>query len=295
MNSELSGKYFDDYSKVSRYLIKNVKKCERLDETLEDLKEVYSDVEAENAPLSSIHEGSAEEYAKELAENLPKKKIFFTAKRTILLFVVVALVAGLYFYNNSPLKRMTEGLNYVAEHFDDFSFKVTNRQSYIIEIWDNGVSYNSESYIEIKEMNLFRDEEIFVEGTIYPIYKDANHGSITIPCVYANTFWSNPANLIEKISDYEENDIRIIENQDTGCGIYMSSPEHFGNEVLYRGKPVYYKINSDGSLDFKFIFEKTDSTYNKKSISDLAKKGTELKLALDCLTIEWKYSSPLSE
>lgn len=295
MDKNLSGKYLDDFNEVTKYLKKYAAKGEKLNEVLDDLSELYSDLEAENAPISSAHEGTAEDYAKELLENLPKKKTFFTTKRFVLIFAAIAVVAGICFYNNSPLKRMKEGLNYVAEHTDDFSFEVINIESYIIEIWDMGVSYGREGNIEIKEMNLFHEGEIFIEGTVYPIYRDANRGSITVPCVYKITFWDNPKNLIEKISDYEEKEIRIIGDRDTGCGIYMSSSERFGNEVLYRGKPVYYKINPDGSLDFKFAFEKTESPYNEKSIYKLAEEGSELKLALDCLTIEWEYIKSLSE
>ena len=295
MNEKLSGEYLADYNEVTKYLKKHAAKGEKLDEVLGDLSELYSDLEAEGAPLSSAHEGTAEEYAKELLENLPKKKVFFTSKRLVLIFIAVALAAGICFYNNSPIKRMTEGLKYVAEHTDDFSFKVINIERYIIEIWGGGVSYGRDGNIEIKEMNLFHEGEIFIEGTVYPIYRDANRGSITVPCVYRITFWDNPKNLIEKISDYEENEIRIIGDRDTGCGIYMSSPERFGNEVLYRGKPVYYKINPDGSLDFKFTFKKTESPYNEKSLYKLAEEGNELKLALDCLTIEWEYIKALSE
>lgn len=295
MNEKLSGEYLADFNEVTKYLKKYAAKGEKLNEVLDDLSELYSDLEAESLPLSSAHEGSAEDYAKELLENLPKKKRIFTAKRLVLIFAAIAVVAGICFYNNSPLKRMKEGLNYVAEHTDDFSFDVIHIESYIIEIWDMGVSYGREGNIEIKEMNLFHEGEIFIEGTVYPIYRDANRGSITVPCVYKITFWDNPKKLIEKISDYEENEIRIIGNMDTGCGIYMSHPERFGNEVLYRGKPAYYKINPDGSVDFKFVFEKTESPYNEKSISELAEEGSELKLALDCLTIEWEYIKSLSE
>ena len=295
MNEKLSGEYLADFNEVTKYLKKYAAKGEKLNEVLDDLSELYSDLEAEGAPLSSVHEGSAEDYAKELLENLPKKKVFFTTKRLILFLVSAAIVAGICFYNSSPLKRMTEGLKYVAEHTDDFSFDVANVESYIVEIWDEGVSYGSDGNVEIKEMNLFHEGEIFIEGTVYPIYRDANRGSITVPCVYKITFWDNPKNLIEKISDYEENEIRIIGDRDTGCGIYMSSPERFGNEVLYRGKPVYYKINPDGSLDFKFTFKKTESPYNEKSLYKLAEEGNELKLALDCLTIEWEYIKSFSE
>ena len=290
MDKNLSGKYLDDFNEVTKYLKKYAAKGEKLNEVLDDLSELYSDLEAENAPISSAHEGTAEDYAKELLENLPKKKTFFTTKRFVLIFAVIAVLAGICFYSNSPLRRVSGGLNYAANHPDDFSFEICNSESYILRIWDGGVSYDNKDYIEIKEMNIFSDGEIFIEGTAYPLYKDVNHGSITVPCVYSSAFLSNPRNLVEKISNYEENNIRILEGINTGCGIYMDNPEHFGVEILYRGIPTYYKINSDGSVDFKFVFEKTESAYNKKTISELVKEGPELKLVLNCLDVEWTYN-----
>ncbi len=290
MNEKLSGEYLADFNEVTKYLKKHAAKGEKLSEVLDDLSELYSDLEAEGAPLSSVHEGSAEDYAKELLENLPKKKVFFTAKRLALIFAAIAVVAGICFYNNSPLKRMNSGINYVASHIDDFIFDGTTTASYIVGIWDGGIFLESEENIELKDHSLFSDGEIFVEGTAYSVYKDANRGSIVVPCAYTSSFWTNPKNFIEKISDYDENNVRIIGNTDTGCGIYMSNPDRFGNQILYRGKPAYYKINPDGSVDFKFVFEKTESPYNEKSISELAEEGTELTLVLDCLHIKWEYS-----
>lgn len=295
MKKELSGEYLADFNEVTKYLKKHAAKGEKLNEVLDDLSELYSDLEAEGAPLSSVHEGSAEDYAKELLENLPKKKVFFTAKRLALIFAAIALVAGIYFYNNSPLKRMNSGISYVANHLDDFNLDDTSTTSYIIGIWDGGISLESEENIELKDHSLFSDGEIFVEGTAYSVYKDANRGSIVVPSVHAPVFWSNPKNFIEKISDYDETSFRTIGNMDTDCGIYMSHPDRFGTEILYRGNPAYYKINPDGSVDFKFVFEKSESPYNEKSIYKLAEEGSELKLALDCLTIEWEYIKSLSE
>ena len=294
MNEKLSGEYLADFNEVTKYLKKYAAKGEKLNEVLDDLSELYSDLEAEGAPLSSVHEGSAEDYAKELLENLPKKKTFFTTKRFVLIFACAVLVAGICFYSNSPLKRMNSGINYVANHLDDFSFDDTSTTAYIIGIWDGGISLESEENIELKDHSLFREGEIFFEGTAYSFYKDSNQGSIIVPSVHAPVFWSNPKNFIEKISDYDENSFRTIGNMDTGCGIYMSHPDRFGTEILYRGKPAYYKINPDGSVDFKFVFEKTESPYNEKSISELAEEGTELTLVLDCLHIKWEYKDSLS-
>jgi len=101
MNEKLSGEYLADFNEVTKYLKKYAAKGEKLNEVLDDLSELYSDLEAEGAPLSSVHEGSAEDYAKELSENLPRKKVFFTAKRLLLIFACAVLVAGICFYNNS--------------------------------------------------------------------------------------------------------------------------------------------------------------------------------------------------
>ena len=68
MDKNLSGKYLDDFNEVTKYLKKHAAKGEKLNEVLDDLSELYSDLEAENAPISSAHEGTAEDYAKELKD-----------------------------------------------------------------------------------------------------------------------------------------------------------------------------------------------------------------------------------
>lgn len=302
MKNELSGEYLRDYSEIEKYLKKHIQKGEKLEEALSDLYEMYSDLEAESAEISSVHEGTAEEYAKELAENLPEKKVFFTKKRIILCLISVALIAGICFYNNSPLKRMTGGLDYVAKHIDDYSFESAGITEYAITILGGGYAVDSK-LLEITDRNIFGDGEIFIEGTTYSSYKDANHGEIFIPTVYPHIFLDNPKNLIEKISNYEEDSIRIIGNTNTSCGIYLSHPGTYGYEVLYIGKPDYYKINPDGSVDFKFVFEKTDSPCNEKTISELSAEcsGSDedpyrIYLILDCIEINWQYNkSPFSE
>lgn len=296
MKNELSGEYLRDYSEIEKYLKKHIQKGEKLEDTLEDLYMMYSDLETEGADISSAHEGTAEEYAKELAEQLPKKKVFFTKKSIVFFLIVFALVAGVYLYNNSPVKRMIGGLDYVVDHLDDYSFDETGTTEYSITILDGGTVINSD-LLEITDWDLFGDGEIFIEGTTYSSYKDANHGEIFIPTVYPSTFRDNPKNFIEKISNYSEDSIRIIENTNTGCGINLHFRGTYGYEILYRGKPVYYKINPDGSIDFKFVFEKTDSPYNEKSISELAEDchGSDddsyrIYLILECLAVKWEYN-----
>lgn len=299
MKNELSGEYLRDYSEIEKYLKKHIQKGEKLEEALSDLYEMYSDLEAEGSDISSAHEGTAEEYAKELAENLPKKKVFFTGKRIVLCLIVVALIFGVCLYNNSPIKRMNGGLDYVAKHLDDYSFGAAGITEYVITILDHGYAVDSR-LLEITDRNIFGEGEIFIEGTTNFSYKDANHGEIFIPTIYPHIFRDNPQNLIKKISNYEEDSIRIIENTSTGCGIHLSHPGTYGYEVLYTGKPDYYKINPDGSVDFRFVFEKTDSPYNEKTISELAAEcsGSDedpyrLYLILDCVEISWQYNKSL--
>lgn len=296
MKNELSGEYLRDYSEIEKYLKGHVEKGEKLDEALEELFEMYSDLETEGADISFAHEGTAKEYAKELAEQLPKKKVFFTKKSIVFFLIAFALVAGVYLYNNSPIKRITGGIDYVADHIDDYSFETAKITDYVITIIDGGCIMGS-GFPEITDMNIFGEGEIFIEGTAYPSYKDANHGEIFLPTVYPHIFWENPKNLIEKISDYEKNSVRIIENTNTGCGIHLSHPGTYGYEILYNGRPDYYKMNPDGSVDFRFVFEKTESPYNEKSIYKLASgcSGSEedpyrLYLILGCIEINWQYN-----
>ena len=96
MNEKLSGEYLADFNEVTKYLKKYAAKGEKLNEVLDDLSELYSDLEAENAPISSAHEGTAEDYAKELLENLPKKKTFFTTKRFVLIFAATLAAIALF-------------------------------------------------------------------------------------------------------------------------------------------------------------------------------------------------------
>ena len=96
----------------------------------------------------------AEEYAKELAEQLPKKKVFFTKKSIVFFLIAFALVAGVYLYNNSPIKRMTGGIDYVADHIDDYSFETTKITDYVITIIDGGCIMNA-GFPEITDMNIF--------------------------------------------------------------------------------------------------------------------------------------------
>lgn len=138
MKNELSGEYLRDYSEIEKYLKGHVEKGEKLDEALEELFEMYSDLETEGADISFAHEGTAKEYAKELAEQLPKKKVFFTKKSIVFFLIAFALVAGVYLYNNSPIKRITGGIDYVADHIDDYSFETAKITDYVITIIEIG-------------------------------------------------------------------------------------------------------------------------------------------------------------
>ena len=103
MNEKLSGEYLADFNEVTKYLKKYAAKGEKLNEVLDDLSELYSDLEAEGAPVSSVHEGSAEDYAKELLENLPRKKKLSSKAITAIVAVVVFIISAVYFTTDSKM------------------------------------------------------------------------------------------------------------------------------------------------------------------------------------------------
>lgn len=291
MNKKLSGEYLADFNEVTKYLKKHAAKGEKLSEVLDDLSELYSDIEAEGSPLSSVHEGTAEDYAKELLENLPKKKPLFTTKRLVFLF---AFLFAIFFFMEVFYDSAYRGINDVLKNPDSYIITRAQTKEAFYNIYKTnsgfttGVTSDMESeFITITELDFSDPDKILIRGTAKSFYNKDGFGQIHIPAIY--TYIYTPEAFLDLLSDFKEGDVRVVGDFNTGCKIFISHPERYGIEALYYGKPVDYKTNSDGDIDFEFVFEKTNSPYNNKSIEEYLSEGTEVEISFDCFSVKWNH------
>ena len=72
--NRLAGEYKEDFFEVKKYIEKFSAKGSEQDEAFESLLTIYLEAQENETPVSEIHEVSAKDYAREIAEVLPQKK-----------------------------------------------------------------------------------------------------------------------------------------------------------------------------------------------------------------------------
>ncbi len=297
MNEKLSGEYLTDYNDVTKYLKKYATKGEKLNEVLDDLSELYSDLEAENAPLSSAHEGSAEDYAKELLENLPKKKKLSPKAITVIVAVVVFIISAVYFTTDSKMAIAYRGLERVIQKPEQYELYTTSSNGKWIELYlqkpDNGdvlinaVPWDNAPFV-IENFDYSENGKIYIEGSVTSDYQGNEEGYIKIPILYPSLFFNNPQKLLDCITDYDINDFKIIEEATTGSGIGLINDHGYQIATLYDGYPTYYEVNKDGSIDFCFVYKMRENEHTEKSIKEYLLEDQKVYLYIGYVELYWQ-------
>ena len=140
--AELNGKYKEDFNEIRKYIEKTAAKSSEREEALESLSVIYREAQEHHTELLKIHEGTAKDYAKEIAESLPKKKKpnFAKIAGTSTVFSVIVMVAIFLLINMSDAYLLQKrGFNHVLSSENEYEI--------LVELQEHGViSYIDEKY-----------------------------------------------------------------------------------------------------------------------------------------------------
>ncbi|MBR2639979.1 MAG: hypothetical protein IKL18_07440 [Oscillospiraceae bacterium] len=140
--ANLNGKYLSDFEKIKKRIEKLSAKSPEREEALESLLTIYLEAQENKTEIQEIHEGTAEDYAREIAESLPKKKRpdFLKIAGICAVFAVFIGASILLLLNMSDSYLLKKrGFNHVL--------KSENEYSILVELQEHGVhSYIDEKY-----------------------------------------------------------------------------------------------------------------------------------------------------
>ena len=140
--AELNGKYKEDFNEIRKYIEKTAAKSSEREEALESLSAIYLEAQENQTEISKIHEGTTKDYAKEIAESLPKKKKpnFAKIAGTSTVFSVIVTVAIFLLLNMSDAYLLQKrGFNHVLSSENEYKI--------LVELQEHGViSYIDEKY-----------------------------------------------------------------------------------------------------------------------------------------------------
>ena len=140
--AELNGKYKEDFNEIRKYIEKTAAKSSKREEALESLSAIYIEAQENQTEISKIHEGTTKDYAKEIAESLPKKKKpnFAKIAGTSAVFSVIVTVAIFLLLNMSDAYLLQKrGFNHVLSSENEYKI--------LVELQEHGViSYIDEKY-----------------------------------------------------------------------------------------------------------------------------------------------------
>ena len=140
--AELNGKYKEDFNEIRKYIEKTAAKSSEREEALESLSAIYLEAQENQTEISKIHEGTTKDYAKEIAESLPKKKKpnFAKIAGTSAVFSVIVTVAIFLLLNMSDAYLLQKrGFNHVLSSENEYKI--------LVELQEHGViSYIDEKY-----------------------------------------------------------------------------------------------------------------------------------------------------
>ena len=83
-------------------------------------------------------------------------------------------------------------------------------------------------------------------------------------------------------------EISTTENIKTGSGIIIKTENPFDSKFLYNSVPVFYKVDKNGSIDFEFVFKKSENNKPVKSIKELISENHSPLIVLQCATLDWE-------
>ena len=151
--AELNGKYKEDFNEVKKYIEKTSAKCPEREETLESLSAIYLEAQENQTEISEIHEGTAKDYAKEIAESLPAKKKANFAKIAGICAVFSVIATAVIFL----LLNMSDGYLLQKRGFNHV-LSSENEYEILVELQEHGViSYIDEKY-EIQRESAWKSE-----------------------------------------------------------------------------------------------------------------------------------------
>ena len=185
--NRLEGVYKEDFFEVKKYIEKFSAKGTEREEAVESLLAIYLEAQKNGAGISGIHEGGAKEYAKEIAESLPKKKkpsikkiLPLAIAGVVLVFAAVMAAAGasedyllekrgLGFVLNNPYKYWVEVSDIPQGaylYFDD-EYEMQYESLLKSEIIKTEKGFSSDGFI--KENGIFADEIVIgdEENTVF--------------------------------------------------------------------------------------------------------------------------------
>lgn len=160
---ELKGIYEADFGEIKKYIEKETAKGTPRDEAIESLRAIYLEAQENGAELSDIRGESALEYAKEVAESLPKKKKankFLLFGIIVIAAAVVLTVAG---YFTSDAYFMEEGGYGFAMRYPgkfDFTRIVSGKDEYIGKFTVNELS-TAETDPELEKFGIICENYLF--------------------------------------------------------------------------------------------------------------------------------------
>ena len=132
--AELNGIYKEDFSKVKKHMEKNAAKCPEREEAFESLLSIYLEAQENETPISEIHEGNAEDYAKEICEGLPKKKHINKETLFAVMGVVTAIIiVATGYFTRDALYIEKGGYGFALKYPEKFEFtrKFSEKDEYI--------------------------------------------------------------------------------------------------------------------------------------------------------------------
>ncbi len=151
--NRLVGEYKEDFFEVKKYIEKVSAKCPEREEALESLSAIYLEAQENQSEIYEIHEGRAEDYAKEIAESLPKKRKPNFAKIagiSAVFSVIVAAAVFLLLNMSDAYLLQKRGFNHVLSSENEYKI--------LVELQEHGViSYIDEKY-EIQRESAWKSE-----------------------------------------------------------------------------------------------------------------------------------------
>ena len=149
--NRLVGEYKEDFFEVKKYIEKFSAKGSEQDEAFESLLTIYLEAQENETPVSEIHEVSAKDYAREIAEVLPQKKRLDLRK----IFRIGVLAAVFIGFGIFVLFNMSEehhlevhGLGHVFISPNEYSVEVKELQKQAIVSFDEEYNQKFESSLK---------------------------------------------------------------------------------------------------------------------------------------------------
>ena len=276
--AELNGIYKSDFDEIRKYIEKFSAKCSEREEALESLLGIYLEAQENQTEISEIHEGTAKDYAKEIAESLPEKKKASLKKILPAATVGFALVFGAVF----TILGASE--DYLLEK-RGLGFVLNNPYEYWVEVSENpqgAYIYYDEKY-EMQYESLLKSEIIKTEKGI------SSDGYIKENGIFADEITVGEEGKtvfikmhVERTKDKHGNERMISpvfpENKDTGSLTKYGYITHFEAagvsadiaESYFYGAIRDIYIDKNGNIVFtaKMELEKSDGTDIKAYIEN---------------------------